>query len=152
MNLKEFNVTPDTKFIITKLSTGEQIVAILRGENEKSIVIEYPMEVNSVRFQTENNEIGSHTTAEPFCKFANDRVFHLAKRDLIYLKKLHQYAIPFYVGLLEEYESYLEVEEVKDEDFKEIKRKFENISKDLEEQLEEEGDEVATHRVSKTLH
>ena len=149
--LKEFNISPQTKFIICQTVTGEQLVAVLRNETDQAIVVEYPMEISSVKFQTEEGEFASHTTAQPFCKFANDRVFALAKQNLLYLKTLHKYAIPFYIGLLEEYESYIEVAEPNDADFQEIKERFDNIARDLQEQ-EEEEDTVINHKGSKTLH
>lgn len=148
--LKDFNISPSTKFVVCQTITGEQIVAVLRKDTDTEIVIEYPMEIGSIKFQTEDGEYASHTTATPFCKFAEDRVFSLSKNNLLYLKSLHKYAIPFYIGLLGEYEAYVEVDHPNDADFQEIKERFENITNDLLDSEEEELQPNA--KGNKTLH
>ena len=49
------------------------------------------------------------TAAAPFCGFAEDRKFTFKKDNLMFTKLLHNFSIPFYIELVEEYEKLVDV-------------------------------------------
>jgi hypothetical protein len=45
-----------------------------------------------------------HVTAHPLCQFSDDRTFVIAKRDIMFVKKLHHLFIPHYQRIVAEHE------------------------------------------------
>lgn len=88
-------------YVILKLSTGEQMMAVLRNEDEEYIEIEYPMVMRMIPILSEGKE---HITAHPFCQFSDDRHFTLHKSDVMFVKKLHHVFIPHYQRIVQEHE------------------------------------------------
>lgn len=138
--MNEFNLTPKDTYVVFKLRTGEQLIAVQRSEDVNDIVIEYPMLVKSYAFQDDEdpNSVSENITASPFCKFSEDKVFTFKKTDLIFVKKLHQYAIPFYVNLVEEYEKTVEAVDDNVSTIEELASKVESIIRTINQQTEQE--------------
>jgi hypothetical protein len=88
-------------YVVLKLSTGEQMMAVLRNEDEEYIEIEYPMVMRMIPILSEGKE---HITAHPFCQFSDDRHFTLHKSDVMFVKKLHHVFIPHYQRIVKEHE------------------------------------------------
>lgn len=88
-------------YVILKLSTGEQMMAVLRNEDEEYIEIEYPMVMRMIPILSEGKE---QITAHPFCQFSDDRHFTLHKSDVMFVKKLHHVFIPHYQRIVKEHE------------------------------------------------
>lgn len=103
----EHNLTLQDDYVVMKLITGEQIIAVKRAETKDYVTIEYPMLIKGYAFQN-GKEIGEHVTASPYCKFTEDKVFTFDKQHVVFSKKMHSYAIPFYVGLVNEHEETIE--------------------------------------------
>jgi hypothetical protein len=155
--INEFNLTIDDTYVVLKLVTGEQIMAVKRNESPTSVTIEYPMLIKSFPFMNDG-EIGEHVTAAPYCKFTEDKLFEFKKRDIVFEKKVHQYAIPFYVRLVNEYEATIEeldehpstVEELSDR-VNNLMEHLKSIAEGREEETEEE-EAKAVVRGNSTLH
>jgi hypothetical protein len=88
-------------YVILKLTSGEQMMAVLRSEDEEYIEIEYPMVMRMIPVMSEGRE---HITAHPFCQFSDDRQFTLHKNDIMFVKKLHHVFIPHYQRIVREHE------------------------------------------------
>jgi hypothetical protein len=157
MNENEFNLTAKDEYVVLKLVTGEQIMAVKRDESQTSVTIEYPMLIKSFPFMNDG-EIGEHVTAAPYCKFAEDKIFEFKKRDIVFEKRVHQYAIPFYVRLVNEYEATIEVPDEPPSSVEELSDRVNRLMDHLkslaedpqEEQQEEEEKQVV--RGNNTLH
>jgi hypothetical protein len=154
--MNEFNLSVDDTYVVLKLVTGEQIIAVKRNESPTSVTIEYPMLIKSFPFMN-GGEIGEHVTAAPYCKFAEDKIFEFKKRDILFEKKIHQYAIPFYVRLVNEYEATIEavedapstVEELSDR----VNKLMEHLKSIAENPIEEnEEEEKQVVQGNNTLH
>jgi len=91
-------------FVIVRLSTGESILAIRLKEDEKEITIEYPFVLKNYPRITKQGGIIEQVTAGPYCSFAENRTFAFPKKDVFFIKKLHSFAIPFFMSLYNQHE------------------------------------------------
>ena len=98
----------DDEFILLKLTTGETLVATIRAEDDDTISIEYPFELKTIHDRRQDMVVDV-TAAAPFCGFAEDRKFTFKKNNLMITKLLHNYSVPFYIELVEEYEKLIDV-------------------------------------------
>ena len=101
-------IKEDDQFILLKLTTGETLVATIRSEDEQTISIEYPFEIKTIHDRRQDMVVDV-TAAAPFCGFAEDRKFTFKKDNLMFTKLLHNFSIPFYIELVEEYEKLVDV-------------------------------------------
>ena len=101
-------ITEDDELIMLKLTTGETLVATIRAEDEQTISIEYPFELKTIHDRRQDMVVDV-TAAAPFCGFAEDRKFTFRKDNLMFTKLLHNFSIPFYIELVEEYEKLVDV-------------------------------------------
>ena len=101
-------IKEDDQFILLKLTTGETLVATIRSEDEQTISIEYPFELKTIHDRRKDMVVDV-TAAAPFCGFAEDRKFTFKKDNLMFTKLLHNFSIPFYIELVEEYEKLVDV-------------------------------------------
>jgi len=101
-------IKEDDEFILLKLTTGETLVATIRSEDEQTISIEYPFELKTIHDRRQDMVVDV-TAAAPFCGFAEDRKFTFKKDNLMFTKLLHNFSIPFYIELVEEYEKLVDV-------------------------------------------
>lgn len=134
--MNEHNLTLDDTYVIIKLVTGEQLLAVKRSENERSLTIEFPMIIKTYPFRAGDDEIGEQVAASPYCKFSDDKIFTFNRRDIIFEKKLNQFAIPFYLKLVNEYETTIEMPEPKD--IEDLENKVQQLMDSLKSIAEEE--------------
>lgn len=117
-------------FVIIKLVSGEQVMAVLENETEDNIRISTPLLLRL--FPIIGAEHGSeHVTATPYCKFADDSNLTLNKKNILFVKNLHSMLIPHYLRL---------ASEVDDQVF--IKRNQDGSVKKLDWEDEETQEEV----------
>lgn len=83
----------DEFYIVFKLTSGEQVMAVLQEEDEQHIMVEHPMIMKTIM----NFEAGKeHVTASPLCAFTDDQEFVIEKSNVLFIKKLHHVFIPHY--------------------------------------------------------
>ena len=88
-------------YIVIKLTSGEQVMAVLREEDDEHVLLESPMCIRTIPILEASRE---HVTAHPLCQFSDDRTFVIAKRDIMFVKKLHHLFIPHYQRIVAEHE------------------------------------------------
>ena len=88
-------------YIVMKLTSGEQVMAVLKEEDEEHVLLESPMCIKTIPLLEQGRE---HVTAHPLCQFSDDRTFVIAKRDIMFVKKLHHLFVPHYQRIVEEHE------------------------------------------------
>lgn len=93
-------------FVILKLVSGEQVMAVLRSEDEMFIEIESPMCIRTIPVIETQKE---HITAHPLCQFSDDVNYVLDKKDVMFVKKMHHIFIPHYLRIVEEHERLTDV-------------------------------------------
>ena len=100
-------------FIIIKLVSGEQVMAVLEKETDENIQISTPLLLRL--FPVLGAEQGSeHVTATPWCKFADDSNLTLNKRNILFVKNLHSMLIPHYIRLASESEEHVPIKQKQD--------------------------------------
>lgn len=91
-------------FIIVRLSSGESLLGIRIAESDKEVTVEFPFSLKNYPRITREGGIIEQVTAGPYCSFAEDRKFIFQKKDIFFIKKLHSFAIPFYMSLYNQHE------------------------------------------------
>jgi hypothetical protein len=150
--MNQFNLTTSDTYIVIKLVTGEQIMAVKRNESNNSITIEYPMLIKSYPFMNDG-EMSEHVTASPYCKFTDDKLFEFKKSDIVFEKKVHKYAIPFYVRLVNEYEATIEAPDEQESSIEHLSEKVDKLLDHLKSiAQEQEPEEKVNVKGNDTLH
>jgi hypothetical protein len=88
-------------YIVMKLTSGEQVMAVLKEEDEEHVLLESPMCIRMIPVLERNREV---ITAAPLCQFSDDTTFVISKRDILFVKKLHHLFIPHYQRIVDEHE------------------------------------------------
>lgn len=97
-------LTGNEHYVILKLITGEQVMAVLEHETQDSVIINFPMLLRL--FPIINDQSShEHVTATPYCKFAADSNLTIFKQNILFIKKLHHVLIPHYMHLVNEAEN-----------------------------------------------
>jgi len=86
-------------YVVLKLTSGEQVMAVLKEEDEHHIIVENPMVMKVTQDFAQGKE---HVTAHPICAFTDDTDFVLAKRNVLFIKKLHHLFIGHYERIVAE--------------------------------------------------
>lgn len=94
----------DKDYVVVKLISGETIMAMFEGEDEKFVKIEYPIQIKTVVIPELQRE---SISASPMCQFSDATSFVLEKTHIIYIKKLHKQFISHYKGFIKSYEEAL---------------------------------------------
>jgi hypothetical protein len=100
----------DELFVVLKLVSGEQVMAVLRSEDDDYIEIESPMCIRAIPILEQNRE---HITAHPLCQFSDDVHYVLDKKDVMFVKKMHHIFIPHYLRIVKEHEELVDDNEQK---------------------------------------
>jgi hypothetical protein len=137
-------------FVVLKLCSGEQVMAVLREEEDDRILLETPMVMRSIPVLETGRE---HITAHPLCQFSDDKIYVIQKRDVMFCKKLHHVFIPHYMKIVKEHEetSFISKENKEllehwdDADqitVEEAKKRIEMLAELLRSKPEEEEEEI----------
>jgi hypothetical protein len=94
-------ISSNELFVVLKLVSGEQVMAVLRSEDEMFVELESPMCIRTIPVVATNKE---HITAHPLCQFTDDVNYILDKKDVMFIKKMHHVFIPHYLRIVEEHE------------------------------------------------
>jgi hypothetical protein len=129
-------------FVIIKLVSGEQVMAVLEKETDENIEISSPLLLRL--FPIIGAEQGSeHVTATPYCKFAEDSNITLNKRNILFVKNLHSVLIPHYIRLASEAEETVPIKQKQDGSV----RKLEWEDEELEQEVAELSNEEIQKRI-----
>lgn len=160
-------------YVIVKLTSGEQLMAVLEHESENKIHLVYPMLIRMVP-TIANGKAHEHVTATPYYQFSDDANISINKQHVIYVKNLHHMLISHFTTLVEENENKViisrdkagavkaedltweeelheELEELTSEEIQERIDMLESILSDEEEEPIEEQSKVFVAG-NKTLH
>lgn len=94
-------IKDDDVCVVLKLITGEQLMAIFEGEDEKFVKIDYPITIRTTIIPELNKE---SVTAAPYCPFSETTSFVLEKSHIVYIKKMHKQFIANYKSFLKSYD------------------------------------------------
>jgi len=88
-------------FVVLKLCSGEQVMAVLRQEDEDRILLETPMVMRTIPVFESGRE---HITAHPLCQFSDDKMYVILKKDVMFCKKMHHVFVPHYMRIVKEHD------------------------------------------------
>ena len=124
-------------FVIIKLVSGEQVMAVLENETDENIQISTPLLLRL--FPIIGAEQGSeHVTATPYCKFAEDSNITLNKRNILFVKNLHNMLIPHYIRLASEAEEHVLIKQKQDGSVKKLHWEDEETQEEVDALSDEE--------------
>lgn len=87
-------------YIVLKLTSGEQVMSVLKEEDERHILISNPMIMKTtIDFEAGKERI----TAAPLCPFSDDESYVLDKKDILFIKKLHHVFVDHYKNIVKDY-------------------------------------------------
>lgn len=95
---------PNESYTVLKLITGETILGLYEGEDEKFVKIDYPVMIKNTLIPELDREA---ITAVPYCPFSESTSFILEKNHIVYIKKLHPSFIPHYKRFVKIYDTAL---------------------------------------------
>ena len=139
-------------YVIIKLISGEQLMAVLEAEDALYVKLLSPMNIRTVVDTSLGKE---QITAVPLCAFTSDKNFLIEKKNVLFIKRLDPIFISHYQRIVEESERVLfsakdkQVREPKAEDLNweedldslptdELLRRLEMLESLVEEEKEEE--------------
>jgi hypothetical protein len=94
-------LTGNELFIILKLVSGEDVMAVLSAEDDEYIELLSPM---CIRTHPIFSSGKGQVTATPLCPFSDENKFVLHKRNVMFVKKLHHAFIPHYKKIVADQE------------------------------------------------
>jgi restriction endonuclease S subunit len=94
----------DKQYVVVKLISGETVMAMFDGEDEKHVKIDYPIQIKTVIIPELNRE---SISASPLCQFSDSTSFVLEKAHIVYIKKLHNQFVSHYKNFIKSYEEAL---------------------------------------------
>lgn len=94
----------DKQYVVVKLISGETVMAMFEGEDDKFVKIEYPIQIKTVVIPELNRE---SISASPLCQFSDATSFILEKNHIVYIKKLHKQFVSHYKNFIKSYEEAL---------------------------------------------
>jgi len=106
-------LTGNESYIIMKLSTGEQIMGILEQEDSTHVQILDPIIIRTIPVPSEGRE---HVTAHPFCQFTDDTSFSIEKKNVMFIKRLHEMMIPHYRRIVAQHSNDWRIEKPEQEE------------------------------------
>jgi hypothetical protein len=91
-------------YVFIKLTTGEQLMAMLESEDGSHVAISHPMVIRLTPIDVGNGRMHENVTATPFCKFSEGDDFVLPKSSIMFIKQLSSTIINHYKSVVEQYE------------------------------------------------
>lgn len=101
----------DKDYVVVKLMTGEQLLAIKVDETKQDITLLFPMQTKEVQRISEDGSASESITCSPFCTFAQERMFTFPKTAVMFHERLHNLLVPYYIRMVNQYERMVEVPE-----------------------------------------
>ena len=91
-------------YVFIKLTTGEQLMAMLESEDGSHVAISHPMVIRLTPVEVGDGRMHENVTATPFCKFSEGDDFILPKSSIMFIKQLSSTIVNHYKLVVEQYE------------------------------------------------
>lgn len=128
----------EERYVVLKLISGEQLLAVCEEESNVDITIKNPMLIRIIpgihpitRRQVEN------ISASPWCAFVETKEFTLEKSKLLFVKEMHNMVTNQYLKMVEDYETPITVRQTDDGYIEAVDDNEELTVEDIKEQLDE---------------
>jgi len=74
----------NSEYVVLKLSTGEQVMALKIAETEEVTTVLYPMLINMLMQKASEDTVTSRFTAMPLCQFSDHAEYELKNKFIVY--------------------------------------------------------------------
>ena len=125
-------INEEEHFVVIKLVSGEQVMAILEDESEDEIDIVFPMLIRLFPV-IDGGKSHEHVTATPYSQFADDAHLTIRKDSIIFIKNLNHVMIPHYLKLMHEENDKVLIQ--KDPVTKQVTKEEEITSEEVEKRM-----------------
>lgn len=106
-------LTDKDVYVVIKLTNGEQVMAVLEEEDDKYVQLSSPMTIRTTPIVGEGRE---HITAHPYCQFTDDTSFSIEKKNVMFIKRLHEMMIPHYRRIVAQHSNDWRIEKPKQQE------------------------------------
>lgn len=96
-------LTGNEHYVVIKLVSGEQIMAVLENESSDQITIFNPLLIRMFPVLGATGGGQEHVTATPYSKFSDDQSITIDKTKILFIKNLHHVLIPHFNRIVEEH-------------------------------------------------
>jgi hypothetical protein len=128
-------MTDNQLYVILKLVSGEDVMAVLSSEDNNCIYLTSPICIRTHPiFQAGREQV----TAVPLCQFSEENFYIIHKRNVMFIKKLHHAFIPHYQRIVEEQGKSVRFHADKEKEPTEKKDIINKILREDTEEIEEE--------------
>ena len=93
------------EYVIIRLASGEQVMALKTSETDTTVTLLYPMQIKMYPRQREDGSISETVAGAPFCHFADEKIFNINKNYIVFENHLHPKLVPFYTDMVDQYEA-----------------------------------------------
>lgn len=138
-------LTGNEHYVVVKLISGEQIMAVLEYETEETVELAYPMLIRMFPIVVAGKS-HEHVTATPYSQFSEDPIISIHKRNIIFLKNLHHMLIPHFTKIVQDAEQTVLV---KRDSTGQVNRAEDLVWED--EELEREMKTLTTEEIQKRI-
>ncbi len=136
----------DEHYVIVKLITGEQVMAILEYESDETIELVYPMLIRLLPVMS-GDKPHEHVMATPYSQFADSAHITIHKSHIVFLENLHHMLIPHFTRLVAENEDHVLVSRQSDGSVK----RAEDLDWGDEQEMIEEAESLSTEELQKRI-
>ena len=108
-------MTTEKRYVVLKLVSGEQLLAICHEEDILKVVIGNPMIIKTTpTIHPISGRAVENVSACPWSSFTENKVFDIDKSKLLFLKEMHPLIIKQYDKMVEAYEQEVLVKQNSD--------------------------------------
>jgi hypothetical protein len=145
-------LTGEEQFVIIKLISGEQIMAILEYEHDDTVELIYPMLMRMFPVVSAG-KAHEHLTATPYSQFAENAHISVNKRNIIFMKNLHHVLIPHFEKLVAENEQTVLFKKDADNNVRKLEEDWDDVPEDVEflRRIREEAQSMTTEELEKKI-
>jgi len=90
-------------YLVLKLTTGEQVMATLGSEDDLYVELHSPISIKTIPIIREDG-MSERITAQPFNPYSEDKIYRIAKSNILYMKPLHKTFVSHYMRFVSEIE------------------------------------------------
>jgi hypothetical protein len=95
----------NNEYVIIRLGSGEQLMALKTAESDRTITLVYPMQIKMYPRQREDGTITETVAGAPFCHFADEKIFTINKDFVVFENNLHPKLVQLYTDMVDQYEA-----------------------------------------------
>lgn len=90
----------DHEYVTMKLTNGDNIIAVVVGEDDESFTIMFPVQMKILRVELKEGK-KEVLAGTPWIPYTDEKVFNIFKQDIIVMSPLNSSTIEYYKNLVD---------------------------------------------------